>query len=75
MKERGVLVDIGVNCPSNFKPDSSMVTSSEGRMVHELQQLQHQEKKMRMELSKPSYSANVIKPTGKFIRHPKMWSL
>ena len=73
MKERGVPVDVGVDCPPNFKPDSSMITSGEGRMVHELQQLQHQEKRITLEFSEPSYSANVIKPTGKFVRHSKLW--
>jgi hypothetical protein len=64
MKKRGVTVDIRVNCPPNFKPDSSMIRGSEGRMVHELQQLQHQQKRMRLEFNEPSYSTNIIKAIG-----------
>lgn len=72
MKKRGVMVDIGVNCPPNFKPDSSMINGSEGRMVHELQQLHHQEKRIRLEFKESSYSANIIKDTGTVLRHSEM---
>ena len=61
MKKRGVTVDIWVNCPPNFKPDSSMISDSEGRMVHELQQLHHQEKRMTLEFNEPSDSAKYYK--------------
>lgn len=41
-----------------------MISGSEGRMVHELQQLQHQEKRMTLEFTEPSYYANIIKAIG-----------
>lgn len=40
-----------------------MISGSEGRMVHELQQLHHQEKRMKLEFNEPSYYANVVDVT------------
>jgi hypothetical protein len=59
MKKRGVTVDVGVNCTANFKPDCSVIASSERRMIHELQQLQCQITRVRR-FVETSYSVDTV---------------